>query len=68
MFEYCCLFSEVPQHEPLMPVLYRGPGGAPVLGLQMIGMRAPGMLPPGPPPGLPPAMRMHRLPGGNNDE
>ena len=48
------------------PMIYRGPGGAPVIGLQMAAgaVRPAGLLPPGPPPGLPPAMRMHRLPGG----
>ncbi|XP_067933769.1 WW domain-binding protein 11-like [Watersipora subatra] len=49
----------------IQPMVYRGPGGAPVIGLMppAAGIRAPGMLPPGPPPGLPPAMRVHRLPG-----
>lgn len=47
------------------PIIYRGPGGAPVIGLHPTGLRPPsGLLPPGPPPGLPPAMRMHRLPTG----
>lgn len=46
-------------------MIYRGPGGAPVIGMMPpAGLRLPGMLPPGPPPGLPPAMRVHRLPGG----
>jgi len=66
----------IPQIEPLLPadlasqglirpMIYRGPGGAPVIGLQMTpgAVRPTGLLPPGPPPGLPPAMRMHRLPG-----
>lgn len=47
------------------PVIYRGPGGAPVIGLHPASLRPPaGLLPPGPPPGLPPALRLHRLPTG----
>ncbi|KAF6024611.1 WBP11 [Bugula neritina] len=48
----------------VQPIIYRGPGGAPVVGLQLapVAIRPPGLLPPGPPPGLPPALRVHRLP------
>lgn len=58
----------LPPGLPPVPMVYRGPGGAPVIRLPPGVMRPPGMpgmLPPGPPPGLPPAMRMHRLPTGN---
>jgi len=66
--QICCIFYVEITPGMVQPIIYRGPGGAPVVGLQLapVAIRPPGLLPPGPPPGLPPALRVHRLPTGQS--